>query len=70
MTQISSDSLQRVHHAEGIALERQRDLNDAGAHAVQRLRGVRLGAFGRHRERGQTDRTRRLGEILKFLQGF
>jgi hypothetical protein len=43
--------LHGLHYAEGIALERHRDLKDAGPHTVQRLRDIRFGAFGGNGER-------------------
>ena len=58
--------LQRIDYTERIALEGQRDFENAGAEAVHRLRGVGFPAFGSDRERRKTDRLRAGRERLEF----
>ena len=53
--------LNRVDNPVSIAL--QRDLQNAGAQPMQRLRNIGLAALGRNRERGEGLRAARLGGI-------
>ena len=59
----------RVHHAERIALEQERNLEHPGAEPAHGLRNVGLPALGRDRQGGETDRPAPQGKRLEFLQG-
>ena len=58
--------LNHIDNPVGIALEGQRDLNDAGAQPMQGLRKIGLAALGRNRKRREANRLCPFRELLEF----